>query len=59
MAESDAVRAYLGEFVSGRLLNVYEPLLNADVSCRLATRLWQRISSLPRVSELLLTLSEL
>ena len=31
LLESDAVRAYLGEFVSGRLLNVYEPLLNGDV----------------------------
>jgi tRNA A-37 threonylcarbamoyl transferase component Bud32/predicted nucleotidyltransferase len=30
LLESDAVRASLGEFVSGRLLNVYEPLLNGD-----------------------------
>ncbi len=31
LLERDAVKAYLGEFVSGRLLNVYEPLLNGDV----------------------------
>ncbi len=31
LLESDAVKAYLGEFVSGRLLNVYEPLLNDDL----------------------------
>jgi tRNA A-37 threonylcarbamoyl transferase component Bud32/predicted nucleotidyltransferase len=31
LLESDAVKAYLGEFVSGRLLNVYEPLLNGDL----------------------------
>ncbi len=31
LLEKDAVRAYLGEFVSGRLLNVYEPLLNGDL----------------------------
>jgi tRNA A-37 threonylcarbamoyl transferase component Bud32/predicted nucleotidyltransferase len=31
LLEKDAVKAYLGEFVSGRLLNVYEPLLNADL----------------------------
>ncbi|HEV2389194.1 MAG TPA: hypothetical protein VGS04_00570 [Nitrososphaerales archaeon] len=31
LLERDAVKAYLGEFVSGRLLNVYEPLLNGDL----------------------------
>jgi len=31
LLERDAVKAYLGEFVSGRLLNIYEPLLNADL----------------------------
>ena len=31
LLESDAVKAYLGEFVSGRLLNVYEPILNGDI----------------------------
>ena len=31
LLESDAVKAYLGEFVSGRLLNIYEPLLNGDL----------------------------
>ena len=31
LLESDAVKASLGEFVSGRLLNVYEPLLNGDI----------------------------
>jgi tRNA A-37 threonylcarbamoyl transferase component Bud32 len=31
LLEKDAVKAYLGEFVSGRLLNVYEPLLNGDL----------------------------
>ncbi|HUH99962.1 MAG TPA: hypothetical protein VLY65_02865 [Nitrososphaerales archaeon] len=31
LLEKDAVRAYLGEFVSGRLLNVYEPLMNGDL----------------------------
>ena len=31
LLERDAVKAYLGEFVSGRLLNVYEPLLNEDL----------------------------
>ncbi len=31
LLESDARKASLGEFVSGRLLNVYEPLLNGDV----------------------------
>jgi tRNA A-37 threonylcarbamoyl transferase component Bud32 len=31
LLQRDAVKAYLGEFVSGRLLNVYEPLLNGDL----------------------------
>jgi tRNA A-37 threonylcarbamoyl transferase component Bud32/predicted nucleotidyltransferase len=31
LLDRDAVKAYLGEFVSGRLLNVYEPLLNGDM----------------------------
>lgn len=31
LLESDALKADLGEFVSGRLLNVYEPLLNAEL----------------------------
>ncbi|HUK75804.1 MAG TPA: hypothetical protein VLU99_08425 [Nitrososphaerales archaeon] len=31
LLERDAVKAYLGEFVSGRLLNIYEPLLNGDL----------------------------
>jgi len=31
LLESDAMKAYLGEFVSGRLLNVYEPILNGGV----------------------------
>lgn len=31
LLERDAVKAYLGEFVSGRLLNVYEPVLNSDL----------------------------
>jgi len=31
LLEGDAVKASLGEFVSGRLLNIYEPLLNPDV----------------------------
>jgi tRNA A-37 threonylcarbamoyl transferase component Bud32/predicted nucleotidyltransferase len=31
LLQSDAVKAYLGEFVSGRLLNIYEPLLNGDL----------------------------
>jgi Kae1-associated kinase Bud32 len=31
LLESDAVKASLGEFVSGRLLNVYEPLLNGEL----------------------------
>jgi tRNA A-37 threonylcarbamoyl transferase component Bud32/predicted nucleotidyltransferase len=31
LLEGDAVRASLGEFVSGRLLNVYEPLLNGEL----------------------------
>ncbi|MDG6915860.1 MAG: hypothetical protein JRM90_07830 [Nitrososphaerota archaeon] len=31
LLERDAVKAYLGEFVSGRLLNVYEPVLNPDL----------------------------
>ena len=31
LLDRDAVKAYLGEFVSGRLLNVYEPLLNGDL----------------------------
>ncbi len=31
LLERDAVKAYLGEFVSGRLLNVYEPLLNGEL----------------------------
>ena len=31
LLESDAMKAYLGEFVSGRLLNVYEPILNPEV----------------------------
>jgi tRNA A-37 threonylcarbamoyl transferase component Bud32/predicted nucleotidyltransferase len=31
LLEKDAMKAYLGEFVSGRLLNVYEPLLNGDL----------------------------
>ncbi|MDA4118376.1 MAG: hypothetical protein OK455_08540, partial [Thaumarchaeota archaeon] len=31
LLESDARKALLGEFVSGRLLNVYEPLLNGQV----------------------------
>jgi tRNA A-37 threonylcarbamoyl transferase component Bud32/predicted nucleotidyltransferase len=31
LLQRDAVRASLGEFVSGRLLNVYEPLLNGDL----------------------------
>jgi Kae1-associated kinase Bud32 len=31
LLERDAVKAYLGEFVSGRLLNVYEPLLNEEL----------------------------
>lgn len=31
LLEKDAVKAYLGEFVSGRLLNVYEPLLNGEM----------------------------
>jgi tRNA A-37 threonylcarbamoyl transferase component Bud32/predicted nucleotidyltransferase len=31
LLERDAVKAYLGEFVSGRLLNVYEPLLNGGL----------------------------
>ncbi len=31
LLESDAIKASLGEFVSGRLLNVYEPLLNGDL----------------------------
>lgn len=31
LLEKDALRAYLGEFVSGRLLNIYEPLLNPEL----------------------------
>lgn len=31
LLERDAVKAYLGEFVSGRLLNVYESLLNGEL----------------------------
>lgn len=31
LLDSDAVKASLGEFVSGRLLNVYEPLLNGEM----------------------------
>jgi tRNA A-37 threonylcarbamoyl transferase component Bud32/predicted nucleotidyltransferase len=31
LLEKDSVRAYLGEFASGRLLNVYEPLLNGGL----------------------------
>lgn len=31
LLESDALRASLGEFVSGRLLNVYEPLRNGEL----------------------------
>ena len=31
LLEKDAVKAYLGEFVSGRLLNVYEPIMNAEL----------------------------
>jgi tRNA A-37 threonylcarbamoyl transferase component Bud32 len=31
LLERDSVKAYLGEFVSGRLLNVYEPLLNGEL----------------------------
>jgi tRNA A-37 threonylcarbamoyl transferase component Bud32/predicted nucleotidyltransferase len=31
LLEKDAVRAYLGEFVSGRLLNVFEPILNPEL----------------------------
>jgi len=31
LLERDAVKAYLGEFVSGRLLNIYEPILNGDL----------------------------
>ena len=31
LLESDAVKATLGEFVSGRLLNIYEPLMNGDL----------------------------
>jgi len=31
LLESDAVKAQLGEFVSGRLLNVYEPLVNGEM----------------------------
>ena len=31
LLESDAVKASLGEFVSGRLLNAYEPILNGEL----------------------------
>ena len=31
LLEKDAKKAYLGEFVSGRLLNVYQPLLKGEV----------------------------
>jgi tRNA A-37 threonylcarbamoyl transferase component Bud32 len=31
LLERDATKAYLGEFVSGRLLNVYQPLLNGEL----------------------------
>jgi len=31
LLEKDSVKAYLGEFVSGRLLNVYEPLINGEM----------------------------
>jgi tRNA A-37 threonylcarbamoyl transferase component Bud32 len=31
LLESDAMKAYLGEFVSGRLLNVYEPILSEEI----------------------------
>jgi len=31
LLERDAMKAYLGEFVSGRLLNVYEPILNGEL----------------------------